>query len=340
MAASRCSARPSLTRTGVTLLTGAVLLGAAGCSLNGQAPEPGVEEAPANADTRIVTTSEGDVEIPAVPERIVVLNPAWTGYFYALDVPVHAAVPLNTDSSEFPAMYAEQPLAADTERVPWSNDGFDLEFIQLTEPDLIVGGGHGWPGGQSIEVYDDLSGIAPTVIGPGDMATWQEELEFVADDVLGVPDRAAELEQNYQDRVGQVQDAIDAPPLPVGYVLLQADERRWSIPETAALPQLMADAGLEPYPVAEEHPQLEAFGSGDSLDVPSELASEVFVAPSLFVTGFQVDNVDLDALATDPIIGSLPAFETGQTYELPPWAHRPDYFGALLLLDEIERLFG
>src|SRR5699024_8381049 len=114
------------------------------------------------------------------------------------------AVPLNTDVAEFPASYAEQAAADGTELVPWSNDGFDLEFLQLAEPDLIVGGGNGFPGMQSIEVYEDLSGIAPTVIAPREARTWQEELDFIAGDVLGQEDAAAELVEGYQARAAEV----------------------------------------------------------------------------------------------------------------------------------------
>lgn len=293
-----------------------------------------------SAETRVVSTEQGDVEIPADPQKVVVLNPALTGYLYALETPVHAAVPLNTDVQEFPASYADEAAEDGTEFVPWSNDGFDLEFLQLAEPDLIIAGGNGFPGMQAIEVYEDLSGIAPTVIAPREARSWQEELDFLADDVLDKPDAATELVEGYEARVAEVADAIETPQTPVGYLLLLADERRWTLPEDSQLPTLLADVGMDPYPVMAEHDKVIRFGSGDTAEVPSELASEVFVAPTLFVTGFQVDNVDLEALGQDPILGGLPAFESGAVHELPEWSHRPDYYGALLLLDQIEQEFS
>lgn len=332
---------PRDTRTVVAGVLAALLLTAcSGPDDQESTPDSADQGTSGPAETRVVSTEEGEVEIPASPQRVVVLNPALTGYFYAVDASVHAAVPLNTDVAEFPASYAEQAAADGTELVPWSNDGFDLEFLQLAEPDLIVGGGNGFPGMQSIEVYEDLSGIAPTVIAPREARTWQEELDFIAGDVLGQEDAAAELVEGYQARAAEVAEDIQPPQTPVGYLLLLADERRWTLPEDSQLPTLMADVGLDPYPVMAEHDKVIRFGSGDTAEVPSELASEVFVAPTLFVTGFQVDNVDLEALAQDPILGSLAAFESGAVHELPEWSHRPDYYGAMMLLDQIEREFG
>ncbi|MGO1563179.1 MAG: ABC transporter substrate-binding protein [Actinomycetaceae bacterium] len=325
--------------TATTVAVTAAILSLGACSSDdADAAETGSDGG--GTGTRVVTTEMGDVEVPADPQTVVVLNPALTGYVYAVGGSVDAAVATNTDSSDFPAMYAEQAAQDGTEVVPWSNDGFDLEYVELAEPDLILAGGPGFPGGQAVEVYEDLGDIAPTVIAPRDSTTWDAELEFVGADVLGRGDEVESLVTEYDERAAEVAGSIEPPETPIGYMLLQADGRPWSIPEDSALPVLMADAGLEPYPLTQEHPDLEAFGSGDSVEVPSERVGDVFVAPSMFVTGFQVDNVDLEALGADPIIGALPAFESDSVHELPEWSHRPDYFGAMILLDEVERLFG
>src|SRR5690625_4549276 len=118
-------------------------LALAGCGLTEEGSEA---QAAGDEATRVVATDQGEVTIPADPQRVVVLNHALAGYFFHLDVPVAATIPETVDGeggySEF---WAEEAEAAGTEILPWSSDGFDFEAILATEPDLIVGGGVGFP---------------------------------------------------------------------------------------------------------------------------------------------------------------------------------------------------
>lgn len=58
-------------------------LALAGCSSSGS-------EDSAGDATRVVKTDQGEVTVPADPQRVVVLNHALTGYLFNLDVPVVA----------------------------------------------------------------------------------------------------------------------------------------------------------------------------------------------------------------------------------------------------------
>lgn len=319
-----------------------VLLAAAALLLVGcSAPTDPEAEAPGGSEaTRVVTTAQGEVTIPADPQRIVVLNSALAGYFYALDVPVHGSIPLNTQSAEFPELWAAEAEADGTVMIPWSNDGFDFEALLAEAPDLIVGGGQGFPGVQATEAYAQLTEIAPTVLVSSALTTWQDQLGFLARDVLDVPDGQQRLLDAYGARVAEVREAITAPPTPVSYILLLPDGTPWSIPETAALPTTLGEVGLAPAPVIADNPQFETFGTGDSFEVSTELAGQVFTAPSAFVLGFQSDVTSAAELAVDPVYAGLPAFASGQAYDLPYWAHRADYYATMALLDEVERQFG
>ncbi|APE33430.1 hypothetical protein BOX37_05010 [Nocardia mangyaensis] len=53
-----------------------------------------------------------------------------------------------------------------------SGDDLNLEFIAAQQPDLIIGGGPGWPGQQTIKNYDKLAAVAPTALVPSDLAKW------------------------------------------------------------------------------------------------------------------------------------------------------------------------
>ncbi|WP_420111903.1 ABC transporter substrate-binding protein [Pseudactinotalea sp.] len=292
------------------------------------------------AADRAVDTIQGEVTIPADPQRIVVLNSALTGFFYALDVPVVGSVPLNTESTDFPPFWADEAAADGTEIVPWSNDGFDLEAILLMEPDLIVAGGQGFPGMQAIEAYDQLSEIAPTVIVDQALPDWHVQLDYIAGDVLDRPDDAQALEDAYAARAAEVRDAITVPETPVAYLLMLPDLRPFSIPEDSALPQALAELGFEPQPILAENPHFERMGSGDSFEMSTEQVGQAITAPTVFVLGFQSEVISAAELGEDPTYGDLPAYQNDQAYDLPYWAHRADYQTALELLDYIEAEFG
>lgn len=312
----------------------------AGCATSSDDSDQSGGTGDVASETRVVSTDNGDVTIPADPQRIVVLNSALAGYFYALDVPVRGTIPLNTEADEFPEFWADEAEADGTVMIPWSNDGFDFEALLAEEPDLIVGGGQGFPGSQAADAYQQLTEIAPTVLVSTSLHTWQEELEFIAGDVLGMPEAGQKLVDTYEARVAEVREAIDPPPTPVSYLLMLADGTPWSIPETAALPATLGEVGLEPAPVLVDNPQFEAYGSGDSFEVSTEQVGKVFTDPTVFVLGFQADVTSVKDLSANPVYAALPAFESGNAYDLPYWAHRADYYATMALLDEIETMFG
>ncbi|MHA6781023.1 ABC transporter substrate-binding protein [Pseudonocardia saturnea] len=325
---------PVSPRPALLLATAALLL--AGCA----APAAPDEGAARPAETRVVSTEQGEVAIPADPQRIVVLNSALAGYFYALDVPVHGAIPLNTRAEEFPEFWAAEAAADGTVRLPWSNDGFNVESLLAEAPDLIVGGGQGFPGALATDAYAQLSEIAPTVLVSSSLTTWQSQLDYIAGEVLDVPEAEQRLLDAYAARVGEVREAITVPPTPASYILVLADGTPWSIPETAALPATLSEVGIAPAPVIADNPQFETYGTGDSFEVSTELAGQAYTGPSAFVLGFQADVTSVADLAADPIYARLPSFAAGQAYDLPYWAHRADYYATMALLDEVERMFS
>lgn len=324
-------------RFGIALTLAVLVVVGAGCGTDA-AGEPG-EQTPVGGD-RVVATEKGDVTIPADPQRVIVLNSALAGYFYALDVPVHGAIALNTDAKEFPDLWADDAAEDGTVMIPWSNDGFELEALLAEEPDLIVAGGQGFPGSQAAEVYDQLTAIAPTVLVSSKLTRWQDELAFIARDLLGAPEKGEALIETYEVRVTEVRHTITAPPTPVSYLLMLPDGRPWSIPETSSLPVTLGELGLEPAPIIADNPDFETFGSGDSFDISKELVDQVFVYPTIFVLGFQADVTTAEELSQQKIYGGLPAFKADHAYDLPYWAHRADYLATMELLDLIEKKFG
>lgn len=288
----------------------------------------------------MVTTERGDVTVPADPQRILVLNSSLTGYFFALGRDVHACIPLTPTSEEFPEGWADEAAESGTTLIPWSDDGFNLETILAEEPDLIVGGGQGFPGRQGEEIYDQLTEIAPTVLVSTDLVSWQEQLGFVAGEILGDPDGEQEILDAYDARVAEVKEAVTAPPTPVGFLVMTADKKPFSLPESSSLAQLLQEIGIEPDPVLADHPEVETYGTGDSFELAPETLDAIMDQPTIVVLGFNAETFTAADLAEDPIYGALPAFQQGSTFDLPYWAYRADYQTTIRLLDVLEQTFG
>ncbi|WP_217133068.1 ABC transporter substrate-binding protein [Leucobacter chinensis] len=323
----------------------AALLGASvlltGCSSSEKPAETQAAET-AEATERTVTTEQGEVTVPAVPERVVVLNYALAGYLYDLDVPVVGTTSEDFDhEAGFSEMWGDGPKKNDTEFITWGMDGFDLEAILELEPDLIVAGGMGLPGGLASKGYDQLSQIAPTVIVNKDLTTWQEQFEFIADDLFGRADDYADRLKAYEDRVAEVKAAIDVPASPASVLTITSDGTPYLLFEDTGLPQELEALGFTAAPLVEEH-GLEPYNpGGDMATLSTEQVGQLLAdVPTLFITGFNTDTTDVATLAKQPVWAGTKAFSDDHAYDLPYWTVRGDYDKALALLDIIEEQFS
>lgn len=328
-------------RRPLTLLAAAAVIAAlSGCSTT--VPQAAAPSGNAELSTRVVVTDQGEVTVPAAPKSIVVLNSNLAGYFYALEVPVMATIPEvpGPGGGDYPEIWADDATEDKTVILPWGEDGFDFEAILAAEPDLIVGGGQGFPAFQAGEAYERLSEIAPTVLVSKTLLSWQDQLSFIADELLDQADTEAELIAEYDEKVAEVAAAITLPPVPVAYLVMTADGVPFSLPESSALPQTLAELGFEPSPVIADNPGFEAFGTGDSFELSTEQLSQVMTAPTIFAFGFNSAGTDVATLAQNPIYAALPAFAGGNAYDLPSWAYRADFLRTMELLDYIKAEFS
>lgn len=293
------------------------------------------------AEAHVVATDYGEVEVPADPQRVVVLNYALAGYLYDLDVPVTATIPEDADATEgeYSEFWAQEAEQAGTEFLPWSVDGFDLEAILATDPDLIVGGGIGFPLAQAEEVYDELSQIAPTVLVGRELGDWQSQFSFLAD-VFQREDQYQAALDAYDARVEEVAAAITPPPGPSSFLALTADGTAYSLVESVGLPTEFAAVGIEPAPVFAEGDFEVYGGGGDMFELSTEQVGQTITQPSVFVMGFNGDFTDVETLKQNPVYAALPAFRDGAAYDLPYWTLRGDYDEAMALLDVIEQQFS
>ncbi|MET8666493.1 ABC transporter substrate-binding protein [Streptomyces tendae] len=293
------------------------------------------------AKTRTVATDYGEVKVPTEPKRVVVLNHALAGYLYDLDVPVRATIPEDADGKgEFSPYWAKEAKEDGTTFLPWSVDGFDLEAILALEPDLIVGGGIGFPLFQAEKVYDDLSDIAPTVLVGKKLGDWRAQFSFLAEDVFGKGDVYDRHVAAYDKRIAEVKDAVEPPPGPVSFLAFTGDGTAYGLVESVGLPAEFKKVGIEPAPVFADG-GFKVYGQGgDMFELSTEKAGQTITQPSVFVMGFNADTTDVATLKKNPVYGALPAFKSGHAYDLPYWVLRGDYDESMALLDIIEKEFS
>ncbi|MBT1104239.1 ABC transporter substrate-binding protein [Streptomyces sp. Tu10] len=308
-----------------------------GCS----AADPSDGDKSSAAKTRTVTTDYGKVKVPTEPEKVVVLNHALAGYLYDLDVPVRATIPEDAESKgEFSPYWEKEAKEDGTTFLPWSVDGFDLEAILALEPDLIVGGGIGFPLFQAEKVYDDLSDIAPTVLVGKKLGDWRSQFSFLAGDVFGKADVYDKHLAAYDKRIGEVKKAIKPPAGPVSFLTFTGDGTAFGLVESVGLPPELKKVGIEPAPVFADG-GFKVYGQGgDMFELSTEKVGQTITQPSVFVMGFNGDTTDVATLKKNPVYGALPAFKANQAYDLPHWVLRGDYDESMALLDIIEKQFS
>ncbi|WP_336620124.1 ABC transporter substrate-binding protein [Rhodococcus sp. G-MC3] len=315
-----------------------VALGLTACSSDSDNDTAGSE--PAVSETRVVSTDKGDVTVPADPQRIAVLSAGFAGYLYTLDAPIAITdtrlLGVTNLDGGFPPQWAEKAEAQGTKELP-AGEELNIESIAQAEPDLIIAGGQGYSAVLASEAYDQLTAIAPTVLIPSTVNTWQGELEAVAE-AAGESDKVEGLLQAYEDKVAEVKGSITVPGSPVAYFLSLSTNEPSFIPQTAALPTLLSEVGFEPEDIIAKAGNPELYGSGDSFIVSPELLAPVATAPVMFVV--PVAGRTLAELQQDPLYTGLPAFAGNKVYELPATSYRPDYDGVIATLDDIQEMFA
>lgn len=297
--------------------------------------------APTSGETRPVQTVLGPIDVPVDPQKIVVLNGALAGYLYDLGAPVAAADPrilgVNNRSGGFPPSWIDDAKAQGTEELP-TGDKVNLEFVAEQRPDLIIAGGQGFTAQQSINAYDQLSGIAPTVLVPSEVAGWQEQLRLIAETV-GRSEQADGLISAYHTRVEQVKATIRPPRAKFAFIQSVKSAKPTVTLPSAALPTLLRDVGFtldEDVLAKAGDPSLEQ--AADWFEFSPELLTSVVDAPAAFVIPLQGGRSS-EELAADPMYAQLPAFRNNNVFELPALSNRPDYRGVMDTLDLIEERF-
>ncbi|WP_025706851.1 ABC transporter substrate-binding protein [Paenibacillus graminis] len=181
-------------RTGMAFCMAIVLvLVMAACSNNsGQAKIA----ATAEADIRVVKSEKGEIKIPANPTKVIGLSVVYPEFLQALGVTPIAVQNYHTDLPT----YLREPLK-DTLKMGIAETP-NFEMILASEPDLILA-----PVWWSDKDYDQLSGIAPTVLLP-QRDDWRDELKDIGE-VLGKKDIAEKVIQDLEAQEVEAKQKLD-----------------------------------------------------------------------------------------------------------------------------------
>lgn len=180
--------------TAVTLTTG---LAALALLLSGCASPTEAENDQASAQSRTVTDAAGtEIEVPVDPGRIVTLH-------YAATQPVLDLGFTPVGQGAFEEGILPEEVVDEVEAIPVVTEQSEpkLEEIAALEPDLILA-----PNIYEEEVSEQLRAVAPVytfTLRGGDRAKWAQRTEEIAD-ALGVPERAEELANAFEDRQREI----------------------------------------------------------------------------------------------------------------------------------------
>ncbi|MBJ2120285.1 iron-siderophore ABC transporter substrate-binding protein [Arthrobacter sp. MSA 4-2] len=300
------------------LLAAAAVLSVSACSTgpaSGESAGSGGNEAGA-ADAFPVTIEHalGETVLEEKPERVATVSWVNADVSLALGV-VPVGMPTDTyggnDKGSTPwkdAKLEELGASIGSEDAPVQyseTDGLPFDDIAATDPDVILAA----YSGLSQEDYDTLSDIAPVVAYPETAygTAWQDSTRLVGE-ALGLSEQAEDLVADTEKAIEDA--AADYPQLegksfiygtldPAGaepVSLYTANDNR---------PRFLSSLGMKEAEVISS-----AAEGSDEFFIPwsaeraNELESDVFVT-------WVPDETTKDAIATDPLLGQIPAVKSG-----------------------------
>ncbi|MDI4649762.1 AraC family transcriptional regulator [Cohnella hashimotonis] len=293
------------------------------CGSNGAATEtaasqPGPSETPAASaepQTKKIQTVNGEVEIPAHPQRIVAGE--YLGSLIALGI-----TPVGTSDHHIKNPYFQEYLK-DVENIGDGNG--NAEKILAMKPDLIIMDDF-YP-----EVNEQLAKIAPTVVIPyASLKTVHEEVAYFGE-LLGEKEKADAWLADYDSRIASAKARVlKAVPADSTFSVIEFNQK-----------ELMAvgtDYGKGGQPI------YNGFGFKPPAAVAAEMADPGWAAFSAEVlpkyAGDYIvltsDSKTLDDIKADPIWGSLPAVKNNRVFL---WTSaRSGYWDPIAILSQTEEL--
>jgi iron complex transport system substrate-binding protein len=318
---------PRLTASAVALVLLLAACGGAGDdgSDDPGAGEPAAEEpaaAPAEDDVRTVAHDLGDSEVPADPERVVVLDSPHLDAALALGVTPVGSVEA-APGAGLPAYLGD---ATDGIELVGSIEEPDLEAIAALEPDLILTATV-----RHETIADQLGQLAPTVFTEGSGTDWTSGFALVAE-ALGRADEGDAALARYEERTEEVGEAVDAEGRDAAIVRFLPGETRVYGPDTFS-GSVLSDVGFD-LPDEDYDEYSMAYLSAEQIGRLDD-------AEVIFATSYgEVEETTRGEVET--LWGSLPAVTEGRQYDVEDdeWMIGIGLLGAEVILDDVEALLA
>lgn len=290
----------------------AVLVG--GCGATAE-----VDAASTDAAGYTVEHAMGQAQLPATPERIVVLDSPHLDALVSLGItPVGAST--SSAGSGFPPYLADK--LDGVEEVGTISEP-NLEKIALLDPDLIIGAKV-----RHEAVYTQLNAIAPTVFSEGSGTNWHEQAEITAA-AVDRSDEMADILAALSERATQVGEQIGAEGKTASMVRFRPDNFRLYGPESFS-GSLLTEVGFD-------------LGAGPWNEYSMQELSHEELGRADGQVIFYTDRTgQTDATTGSPIWATLPAVQTGQAFEVEDeiWMVGIGVLGANTMLDQLAEIFA
>ena len=265
----------------------------------------------------VVVHAMGETEVPADPQRIVVIDSPFLDASIALGTPPVGA----TEGTPGQGLPAYLGAALEGIEIIGDTNNPNLELIAAIQPDVIIG-----TKVRHEALYAQLSAIAPTVFSESSGQNWTDQVRLTAD-VLGRPDDAAALITEFEQRAAEVGDAIGADGTTATIVRFIPDQTRLYGPATFSGSVLSAvgfdlgDKGYDP-------------SVGMALISPEQL--EMVDSDVIFATTYAAEGSSRPAF--EALWNNLPAVAAGRQFDIADdtWMTGIGLIGANRILDDLE----
>lgn len=294
---------------------------------------------------RTFTDDDGhEVTLDEAPERIVSTSVTLTGSLLAIESPVVAsggAAP-DTNISDAQGFFTQWSSVAEERGVKSLYTGDpSAEKVLAEDPDLIIIAKVG--GDSAIDLYDQLSEVAPTAVIDYSTQDW-ETISSRLGELTGHENKAEEIVSAFDDRAAQIKDGIDRPAQPVtGLVYNKAafgessGGNIWT--GESAQGRLLEKVGFTLADVPEDTRGSGQLGQREDIyQIDDENLSRAVTGETVFL--FASDESSVDLYKEDPLLGNTPAVQNDAVYALGDDSFRLDYYSASNVLDRIEEQFG
>lgn len=253
------------------------------------------ESAPA-AETRRVKHAMGVAEVPADPQRVVVLDTGELDDALALGVKPVGAVRIDVATGFL--SYLESQTEG-TEEVGTISEP-NLEKIAALDPDLVLSSTV-----RHEAIYEQLNEIAPTVLAPDLGDTWKENFLLYAD-ALNKSDEAEQMLSEFEDQAAQLGERIGTGKTLSIVRFLPGQIRLYSDRSFSGV--ILDDMGLTvPEPAVGEDTYLELS--------PEEVTTAD--ADYLYVSTYgPQEDTDRAKVTAGPLWQKIPVVKAGEAHEL------------------------